>query len=86
MPSDLCALSEYVASCVGFSEYKAEAAIINFYPIGTTLAGHVDRSEFDHLSPIVSIRFVDKYIAIYVYLVYIYVNLYSHNSAAQIKK
>jgi len=60
MPSDLCALSQYVAGAVGYTEYSAEAAIVNFYPPGSTLAGHTDHSEFDRLSPIISFRFASR--------------------------
>ncbi|XP_003747220.1 alpha-ketoglutarate-dependent dioxygenase abh1 [Galendromus occidentalis] len=36
-------------------QYRAEAAIVNYYPIGMTLAGHVDQSEEDQTAPLVSI-------------------------------
>lgn len=56
MPPELTQISSYVACAVGYPDYSAEAAIINFYPPGSTLAGHTDHSEFDHLSPIISFR------------------------------
>lgn len=55
-PDDLAKLSEYFASVLGFGVYSAEAAIVNFYPLGTTLAGHTDHSEKNLNAPLFSMR------------------------------
>jgi alkylated DNA repair protein alkB homolog 1 len=56
-PPDLHQLIATVADVLGFKDYKSEAAIINFYPIGTTLSAHTDHSEFYLESPLFSISF-----------------------------
>jgi alkylated DNA repair protein alkB family protein 1 len=55
-PADLNELVCTVADVLGFQNYISEAAIINFYHIGTTLAAHVDKSEKCD-SPLMSISF-----------------------------
>lgn len=56
-PDDLAQLSRYIAAVLGFPEtYSAEAAIVNFYPLGTTLAGHTDHSEKNLDAPLFSFR------------------------------
>lgn len=55
-PDDLARLNEYFAHVLGFGKYSAEAAIVNFYPLGTTLAGHTDHSEKNLEAPLFSIR------------------------------
>lgn len=55
-PTDLGALSAYIAAILDFGKYSAEAAIVNFYPIGTTLAGHTDHSERNLDAPLFSYR------------------------------
>lgn len=55
-PTDLAELVRYMASVLGFSQpFSAEAAIVNFYPMGTTLAGHTDHSEQNLDAPLFSI-------------------------------
>lgn len=56
-PRDLAELSTYVADVLGFADYSAEAAIVNYYPLGTTLAGHTDHSEKNLDAPLFSYRF-----------------------------
>lgn len=56
-PRELNDLVATVADSLGFSNYKSEAAIINFYPIGSTLSAHTDHSEFFLDSPLFSISF-----------------------------
>lgn len=56
-PRDLAKLSSFVAEVLGFSDYSAEAAIVNYYPLGTTLAGHTDHSEKNLDAPLFSYRF-----------------------------
>lgn len=55
-PMDLGSLSAYLAGILDFEKYSAEAAIVNFYPIGTTLAGHTDHSERNLDAPLFSYR------------------------------
>lgn len=55
-PDDLAKLNEYFAKVLGLGNYSAEAAIVNFYPLGTTLAGHTDHSEKNLDAPLFSIR------------------------------
>lgn len=55
-PDDLARLNEYFADVLGLGKYSAEAAIVNFYPLGTTLAGHTDHSEKNLNAPLFSIR------------------------------
>ncbi len=59
-PDDLGALSAYIADVLSFGKYSAEAAIVNYYPIGTTLAGHTDHSERDLDAPLFSFRCVSQ--------------------------
>lgn len=55
-PHDLATLSSFLSHLLGFGEYSAEAAIVNFYPLGTTLAGHTDHSEKNLNAPLFSFR------------------------------
>lgn len=55
-PDDLAKLNECFAEVLGLGAYSAEAAIVNFYPLGTTLAGHTDHSEKNLNAPLFSIR------------------------------
>lgn len=56
-PDDLAQLSKYIANALGLTgTYSAEAAIVNFYPLGTTLAGHTDHSEKNLDAPLFSFR------------------------------
>lgn len=57
-PNDLAKLNAYFAEVLGFGKYSAEAAIVNFYPLGTTLAGHTDHSEKNLNAPLFSIRYL----------------------------
>ncbi|XP_031638219.1 nucleic acid dioxygenase ALKBH1 [Contarinia nasturtii] len=56
-PDDLAKLNAYFAEVLGLGDYSAEAAIVNFYPLGTTLAGHTDHSEKNLAAPLFSISF-----------------------------
>ena len=58
IPSILANLSTQICATLMGSpgvHYKPEAGIINYYQPGDTLTGHVDRSELDDQSPLVSI-------------------------------
>ncbi|GFO35385.1 alkylated DNA repair protein alkb homolog 1-like [Plakobranchus ocellatus] len=56
-PLDVHQLSEYIATALGFEPYSAEAAIVNYYHMDSTLAGHTDHSEVDLAAPLFSISF-----------------------------
>ena len=56
-PPELRDLCEFLAEAAGFPGLEAEAAIVNFYPMGSTLSGHVDRSEPNMKAPLVSVSF-----------------------------
>lgn len=56
-PADLDNLVKVIADCLHFNDYRSEAAIINFYPVGTTLSAHTDHSEFHLDSPLFSLSF-----------------------------
>jgi DNA alkylation damage repair protein AlkB len=53
-PSELSALCSNIAKHVGLS-LQPEAAIVNYYPLGTCMSGHVDDAELTMDEPIVSI-------------------------------
>lgn len=55
-PLELHNLINVFAKVLGYKDYKSEAAIINFYPVGSTLAAHTDISEQIN-SPLFSISF-----------------------------
>lgn len=66
-PRDLALLSAYVCRVLALSgggdgesgdcgAYEAQAAIVNFYPQGSTLAGHTDHSEKELAAPLFSFR------------------------------
>ena len=57
MPEDLEDLTNYFAAVLGFHEFKAEAAIVNYYRMNSTLAGHTDHSEIFLEAPLFSISF-----------------------------
>ncbi|CAI9177300.1 unnamed protein product [Rangifer tarandus platyrhynchus] len=56
-PSDLAFLSEQVAAACGFQGFRAEAGILNYYRLHSTLGIHADRSELDHSRPLLSFSF-----------------------------
>lgn len=55
-PEELQNLILAIANALDFKNYKSEAAIINFYHTGTTLAAHTDHSEICD-APLFSISF-----------------------------
>lgn len=59
-PPPLATLVADLAACVG-STVRAEAAIVNYYALDSTLGGHLDDAELYMGSPIVSIRSVGRY-------------------------
>jgi alkylated DNA repair protein alkB homolog 1 len=56
-PQELQGFVKIIADSFGYENYKSEAAIVNFYPIGSTLSPHTDHSEFFLKSPLFSISF-----------------------------
>lgn len=56
-PPDLAKLVRTIAAVLGFERFSPEAAIVNYYPVGTTLAGHTDHSEDDLTAPLLSLSF-----------------------------
>lgn len=57
MPQELSSLTSTLATTLGFNDFKAEAAIINYYRMNSTLAGHADHSEVNISAPLFSISF-----------------------------
>lgn len=59
-PQDLAELSKLIVQVVegpmASAAYEAEAAIVNFYHLDSTLSGHKDVSEPNLDSPLLSIR------------------------------
>lgn len=55
-PEDLAALSQLLVSASGWEGFKAEAGIVNYYHMDSTLSPHTDHSEIDITAPLVSIR------------------------------
>jgi len=56
-PIDLAKISNLIAIALGYPKYKAEAAIVNYYPESGTLSGHTDHSEHNLSAPLISISF-----------------------------
>lgn len=55
-PCDLKALCKEMANMLGFTNFNAEAAIVNFYHIDSSLSGHTDHSEANLNAPLFSFR------------------------------
>ncbi|EDV99861.1 GH12171 [Drosophila grimshawi] len=56
-PSDLSSLCQYFSLVLGYQHFIPQAAIVNYYPIGTTLSGHTDHSELNLAAPLFSLSF-----------------------------
>ncbi|XP_062537437.1 nucleic acid dioxygenase ALKBH1 [Armigeres subalbatus] len=56
-PPDLAELCRHFAESLGFHCFRPEAAIVNYYPTGSTLAGHTDHSEKNLEAPLFSFSF-----------------------------
>ncbi|NP_001072394.1 DNA demethylase ALKBH1 [Xenopus tropicalis] len=50
-------LSRCVSAACGFHNFKPEAGILNYYHLDSSLGIHVDESELDHQSPLLSFSF-----------------------------
>lgn len=47
-------LTTFIANALGFSNFKSEAAIVNYYHLDSTLSGHTDHSEINLEAPLFS--------------------------------
>ncbi|XP_063385157.1 nucleic acid dioxygenase ALKBH1 [Cydia fagiglandana] len=56
-PEELAELSDVVAEYVGYTGFKAEAAIVNYYHMDSTLSAHTDHSELNLEAPLFSFSF-----------------------------
>lgn len=56
-PKDLAILCNFIANCLKLGQFKAEAAIVNFYHMDSTLSGHTDHSEKNLDAPLFSFSF-----------------------------
>lgn len=57
-PADLNLLiSAVIAPALGYKDFQSQAAIVNYYPQGSTLSGHTDHSEVNLDAPLFSISF-----------------------------
>lgn len=57
-PADLDELvSTGIAPVLGYKDFVCQAAIVNYYPQGSTLSGHTDHSELNLDAPLFSISF-----------------------------
>ena len=54
-PTELATLASDVAKVLGWRDYNAEAAIVNYYPTSSTLNPHTDHSERNLSAPLISI-------------------------------
>lgn len=53
---DLNLLSCTIARVIGFNNFKAEAAIVNYYALDSSIGGHTDHSEKNKEAPLISVR------------------------------
>ncbi|CAH2041450.1 unnamed protein product, partial [Iphiclides podalirius] len=56
-PEDLAELCDCIAQYLCYTQYKAEAAIVNYYHLGSTLSCHADHSEINLEAPLLSFSF-----------------------------
>ena len=52
-------MTQMIATVFGYETFKAQAAIVNYYHMDSSLGGHTDHSEFDLKMPIISYRLVN---------------------------
>ncbi|KAK7070839.1 Nucleic acid dioxygenase alkbh1 [Halocaridina rubra] len=57
MPSDLMKLCNIITKVLGYEEFRAEAAIINYYHMDSSLGPHTDHSEPNRSAPLLSFSF-----------------------------
>ena len=56
-PRDLASLANHIARVLGYPDYNSESAVVNYYPLGSSMGGHVDKYENDLSQPLVSMSF-----------------------------
>ncbi|XP_053608850.1 nucleic acid dioxygenase ALKBH1 isoform X2 [Plodia interpunctella] len=56
-PSELSELCDVVATYLGYNAFRAEAAIVNYYHMNSTLSAHTDHSEINLEAPLFSFSF-----------------------------
>ncbi|XP_059062476.1 nucleic acid dioxygenase ALKBH1 [Achroia grisella] len=56
-PEELSVLCDIVAGYLGYVNFKAEAAIVNYYHMNSTLSAHTDHSEVNLEAPLFSFSF-----------------------------
>ncbi|CAK1582805.1 unnamed protein product [Parnassius mnemosyne] len=56
-PEDLAELCDCISKYLGYQNFRAEAAIVNYYHIGSTLSAHTDHSEVNLEAPLFSFSF-----------------------------
>nr|XP_023030002.1 nucleic acid dioxygenase ALKBH1 [Leptinotarsa decemlineata] len=56
-PEELKKMIEYIANQLGYTDFVAEAAIVNYYQMNSTLSGHTDHSENNLNAPLFSLSF-----------------------------
>ncbi|KAM3956383.1 alpha-ketoglutarate-dependent dioxygenase AlkB [Aphomia sociella] len=56
-PEELSLLCDIVARYLGYENFKAEAAIVNYYHLNSTLSAHTDHSEVNLEAPLLSFSF-----------------------------
>lgn len=57
IPDEVAKLCEFIAKLIGYNDYRAEAGIINYYHLNSTLSAHQDRSEYNMKAPLISLSF-----------------------------
>lgn len=56
-PRDLASLASHIAGVLGYPDYNSESGVVNYYPLGSSMGGHVDKYENDLSQPLVSLSF-----------------------------
>jgi alkylated DNA repair protein alkB family protein 1 len=76
-PDDLSILCKTIARLVN-TDLQPEAAIVNYYPMGASMGGHLDDAEHAMQKPIISISigcsaiFLLGFIIIFIFIKYYY--------------
>lgn len=60
-PEDVAELTDVIAEFLGYENFKAEAAIVNYYHMNSTLSAHTDHSEVNLEAPLFSFRCVASF-------------------------
>lgn len=55
-PEELAELCDVVANVLGYKKFLAQAAIVNYYHMDSTLSAHTDHSEINLEAPLFSFR------------------------------